>query len=203
MLPELRPPTQFIFPLASLPRPPPAIGSWRQPGRVLTWIFHTSVAQTSSLHRARLGGRDRRANGLPVGNRRYDGAPAPLGTMKSLFQNPVAAEVTRLKFHELHGIWSLLTSAATVLKEPPKITIKSRTAPSVARRVHLDSVRAIARKNVARASTPAGLSGVPPRECNFAAGRSGNRSRGRLHCKNRVKMHPPGRAGIGAGGITA
>ena len=34
-----------------------------------------------------------------------------------LFQNPVAAEVTRLKLQEFQRIWSLLTSAATVLKE--------------------------------------------------------------------------------------
>jgi hypothetical protein len=37
--------------------------------------------------------------------------------IQSLFQNPVAAEATRLKLHELHGIGSL-TSAAAVLKEP-------------------------------------------------------------------------------------
>ncbi len=34
-----------------------------------------------------------------------------------LVQNPVAAEVTRLKLQECQRIWNLLTSAATVLKE--------------------------------------------------------------------------------------
>ena len=44
--------------------------------------------------------------------------------LTSLFQNRVAGEVTRLKLHELHEIWSFLMSAATVLKKP-------LTAPSV------------------------------------------------------------------------
>jgi hypothetical protein len=37
----------------------------------------------------------------------------------SLFQNPVAAEVTRLNYQELERIWSLLTSAATDSNELP------------------------------------------------------------------------------------
>jgi hypothetical protein len=39
------------------------------------------------------------------------------------FQNRVAAEVTRLKLEEFQRIWSLLTSAATVLKKAQEINI--------------------------------------------------------------------------------
>jgi hypothetical protein len=37
-----------------------------------------------------------------------------------IFKIPVAAKVRRLK---LQGIWRLLTSAITVLKQPPEFTI--------------------------------------------------------------------------------
>jgi hypothetical protein len=43
--------------------------------------------------------------------------------LESLFQNPATAELTRLKLHELQGIWSILMSAATVLKEPLEIEV--------------------------------------------------------------------------------
>ena len=62
--------------------------------------------------------------------------------------------------------------------------------------VHLDTVLNILRQRVSRASSPAGSSGVSPRE---SSGRSawqrdaaGTRSRGRLRHKNSVKLHPPG-----------
>ena len=40
-----------------------------------------------------------------------------------LFQNPVAAEVPRLKLQSFHEKWSLLASVATVLKEAPIETV--------------------------------------------------------------------------------